>query len=91
MALLTTTIGSYPKPDYLHIPPFVPKHPDPTRRYSEYLASRTAQDDALLDRATRENVRHQIEAGIDIPTDGEILLRGAGGAGGRGGPAGHAG
>lgn len=71
MALLTTTIGSYPKPDYLHIPPFVPKHPDPTRRYSEFLASRTAHDDALLEQATIENVRHQVEAGIDIPTDGE--------------------
>lgn len=71
MALLTTTIGSYPKPDYLYIPAFVPKHPDPTRRYSEFLATRTTQDDALLDRATLENVRHQVEAGIDIPTDGE--------------------
>ncbi len=71
MAIRTTTIGSYPKPDYLRIPPFIPKHPDPTRRYSEYLASRGAADDALLERATRENVLHQVEAGIDIPTDGE--------------------
>lgn len=71
MSILTTTIGSYPKPDYLRIPPFIPKHPDPTKRYSEYLASRTPEDDALLERATRENVSHQVEAGIDIPTDGE--------------------
>ncbi len=71
MVLKTTTIGSYPKPDYLRIPAFVPKHPDPTQRYTEYLASRTAEDDALLTRATRENVLHQVEAGIDIPTDGE--------------------
>lgn len=71
MAIRTTTIGSYPKPDYLRIPPFIPKHPDPTRRYSEYLASRRDEDDAHLERATRENVLHQVEAGIDIPTDGE--------------------
>lgn len=71
MEILTTTIGSYPKPGYLRIPPFVPKHPDPTQRYSEYLAARTDEDDALLERATHENVRHQVDAGIDIPTDGE--------------------
>ena len=71
MAIRTTTIGSYPKPDYLRIPNFVPKHPDPTRRYSEYIASRTPDDLALLERATNENVLHQVEAGIDIPTDGE--------------------
>lgn len=71
MTIRTTTIGSYPKPDYLRIPPFIPKHPDPTKRYTEYLASRTPDDDALLERATHENVRHQVDAGIDIPTDGE--------------------
>ena len=71
MALRTTTIGSYPKPDYLRIPPFIPKHPDPTRRHGEYLARRTEADAALLRRATIENVRHQVDAGIDIPTDGE--------------------
>jgi len=71
MELKTTTIGSYPKPDYLRIPPFIAKHPDPTERYKAYLASRTDEDNALLIRATEENVRHQIEAGIDIPTDGE--------------------
>ncbi len=71
MAIQTTTIGSYPKPDYLRIPKFVPKHPDPTRRYSEYLRTRSVEDDAMLERATRDNVLHQVEAGIDIPTDGE--------------------
>ena len=71
MGLTTTTIGSYPKPEYLRIPNFVPKHPDPTQRYQEYLASRTAEDDELLLRATADNIHHQVEAGIDIPTDGE--------------------
>jgi 5-methyltetrahydropteroyltriglutamate--homocysteine methyltransferase len=71
MPITTTTIGSYPKPEYLRIPNFVPKHPDPTRRHSEYLKSRTDDDRVLLERATKENVLHQVDAGIDIPTDGE--------------------
>lgn len=71
MTITTTTIGSYPKPDYLRIPNFVPKHPDPTRRHTEYLQSQTDKDLALLDKATTENVRHQVDAGVDIPTDGE--------------------
>ena len=71
MTITTTTIGSYPKPAYLRIPNFVPKHPDPTRRHTEYLASRTDEDLILLDRATRANVCHQVDAGVDIPTDGE--------------------
>ena len=71
MTILTTTIGSYPKPDYLRIPNFVPKHPDPTRRYSEYLQSRSRKDVELLHHAVHENVMHQVDAGIDIPTDGE--------------------
>lgn len=71
MTITTTTIGSYPKPEYLRIPNFVPKHPDPTRRYSEYLESRSDEDLELLEKATRENVLHQVNAGIDIPTDGE--------------------
>lgn len=71
MPIPTTTIGSYPKPGYLRIPNFVPKHPDPTRRYSEYLESMTAEDTALLERATHEIVSHQVDAGIDVPTDGE--------------------
>lgn len=71
MPLLTTTIGSYPKPAYLRVPNFVPKHPDPTQSYSEYLQAFTPEDLALLERATHDTVRHQTDAGIDIPTDGE--------------------
>jgi hypothetical protein len=68
MDLTTTTIGSYPKPDYLRIPEFVPKHQDPTHRYSEYLASIIDDDQERLERATRDNVQHQVAAGIDIPS-----------------------
>lgn len=70
--LLTTTIGSYPKPDYLRFPTFKPKQEEPTRAYSEYLRRRTEADVALVRRATEEVVRHQEAAGIDVPTDGEV-------------------
>jgi 5-methyltetrahydropteroyltriglutamate--homocysteine methyltransferase len=70
--LLTTTIGSYPKPDYLSFPTFRPKQSDPTGAYSDYLRGRTAEDEARVRQATAEVVRHQVEAGVEVPTDGEV-------------------
>ncbi|MCH9046501.1 MAG: cobalamin-independent methionine synthase II family protein [SAR324 cluster bacterium] len=72
MPVPTTTIGSYPKPSYLRLPNFKPKQHDPTRAYSEYLKIRSEEDQRLLVRASEEVVRHQVEAGIEIPTDGEM-------------------
>ncbi len=76
MALLTTTIGAYPRPGYV---PFVGwfdardvSRGHPTRTYDDYLKSQPADAEELLDRATREVVRDQVAAGIDILTDGEI-------------------
>ncbi len=70
--MLTTTIGAFPKPDYVPISDwFTNTDGDFT---SAYLRELAAVDDAeaLLDRATVEVVRAQVDAGIDIPTDGEI-------------------
>ena len=77
MALLTTTIGAYPKPNYVSIPDWfkVPNgrdHRIPTVAYAEALASSDAKAEDLFVRATHEVVRDQVEAGVDIPTDGEI-------------------
>jgi 5-methyltetrahydropteroyltriglutamate--homocysteine methyltransferase len=76
MPLLTTTLGIYPKPDYVPIPDWFKtgrtNQQDPTVAYQRYLQTHKADVEALLDRATREVVREQIELGIDIPTDGEI-------------------
>ncbi len=81
MSVRTTTIGSYPKPDYVPVADWYHgkpaadsgRHPaDPTRRYSEYLKGRTSADEAAFDRGTQEIVREQDELGIDVPTDGEI-------------------
>ncbi|MCH8187273.1 MAG: cobalamin-independent methionine synthase II family protein [Proteobacteria bacterium] len=76
MALLTTTIGAYPKPGYV---PFAGGSEDggisrghPTKAYDDYLKNKPGDAEERLDRATREVVRDQVAAGIDIPTDGEI-------------------
>ena len=80
MALLTTTIGAYPKPDYLPTPDwfktdieFTSEHNgNPTAVFNHYLSNLTPEIRELLDRATTEVVQKQVTYGIDIPTDGEV-------------------
>ena len=69
--MLTTTIGSYPKPDFMSLPGFIAKHPNPTARYSEWLATRGEADIEAAREGARAIVREQAGCGIDIPTDGE--------------------
>jgi 5-methyltetrahydropteroyltriglutamate--homocysteine methyltransferase len=60
MALLTTTIGSYPKPEYVPVPDWFQEEStvikDPTEAYEEYLRSGQEELEELLVRATREVV-----------------------------------
>jgi 5-methyltetrahydropteroyltriglutamate--homocysteine methyltransferase len=76
MTLLTTTIGAYPKPEYVLVPDWFREESttvrNPTEAYEEYLSTRKIDMKDLLDQATREVVREQVQIGIDIPTDGEI-------------------
>jgi 5-methyltetrahydropteroyltriglutamate--homocysteine methyltransferase len=77
MALLTTTIGAYPKPGYTPITDWfqAPAGPDdrsPTGDYEQQLAAAGEQAEALFLKAIEEVVRDQVEAGIDVPTDGEV-------------------
>lgn len=81
MPIPTTTIGSYPKPDYVPVPDWfhgkseaeAGRHPtNPTQRYSEYLRQRGSEGEAAFDRGTQEIVREQDRIGIDVPTDGEV-------------------
>lgn len=81
MTIRTTTIGSYPKPDYVPVPDWhhakpeaeTGRHPsNPTQLYSEYLRRRTEEGEDAFDRGTQEIVREQDELGIDVPTDGEV-------------------
>ena len=75
--MLTTTLGAYPKPDYVAAPDWfqLPDGPDsanPTGAYTAAVSAGGAALEAAFVRGTREAVRDQVAAGIDIPTDGEI-------------------
>ncbi len=76
MPLLTTTIGSYPKPDYTPVPGWHAirdRHrTNPTEAYGAFLRNMPEGAPATLDRATEEVVREQAAIGIDVPTDGEV-------------------
>lgn len=79
MPIRTTTIGSYPKPDYVRIPNWfevrrsvAPGKWNPTEAYDRFLAEGGGEDGPLLDRGTQEAVLEQVSCGIDIPTDGEV-------------------
>lgn len=76
MSLLTTTIGSYPKPDYVPTPDWFRMGNTTDERvinaYSDYLDKYDTEMEKVLDRAAGEIVLEQIKAGIDIPTDGEV-------------------
>jgi 5-methyltetrahydropteroyltriglutamate--homocysteine methyltransferase len=75
--MLTTTIGSYPKPAEVPVRDWFRRddgtdRAEPTAGYAEILQQYGARLAAILDRATIEVVREQVELGIDIPTDGEV-------------------
>ncbi len=76
MPVLTTTIGAYPKPDYVPIPDWFKAEStlaeDPTQALDACEACHGPEARALMDRATREVVLEQVRLGIDIPTDGEV-------------------
>ena len=77
MPLLTTTIGAYPKPDYVTLPDWFtnsdgPDTADPTSGWAQALAAMGDEAEQILTRGTHEAVLDQTEAGIDIPTEGEI-------------------
>ena len=77
MSLLTTTIGAYPKPDYVPIPDWFraedgPDTANPTGGYLAALEKMGAEAEEIFARGTKEAVQDQVDCGVDIPTDGEI-------------------
>ncbi len=78
MPIRTTTIGAYPKPDFLDVADWFdaeeggPDSTDPTRRYADDVAKLGDEAEQMFARAAEQVVADQIEAGIDIPTDGEV-------------------
>jgi len=77
MRLLTTTIGAYPKPEYVELPDWFgaaagPDTEAPTENWAGALARMGGDAEEILARGTREVVDDQVSCGIDIPSDGEI-------------------
>jgi len=74
MGLLTTTIGAYPKPEYVKLPDWFGNLDTaiPTQGWAEALNKMGDEVESILEMGTHEAVQDQVDAGIDIPTDGEI-------------------
>jgi len=74
----TTTIGAYPKPDYVPIADWFTtdyragKVVDYTSAYQDQVDAAGVDAESLFRRATKEVIDDQIDAGIDIVTDGEV-------------------
>ena len=77
--LQTTTIGSFPKPDFLPIRDWFDaarsegsmNSPKTTTNFTNYSET-NADDEALYIRAAERIISLQIKAGVDIPTDREV-------------------
>jgi len=74
MGLLTTTIGAYPKPKYVNLPDWFNNldTSTPTKGWAEAMDAMGDEAESILIKGTHEAVFDQVNAGIDIPTDGEI-------------------
>ncbi len=75
--MLTTAIGAYPKPDEVPIKDWFQKDggtdtAEPTAGYAETVRRYGSRLEAILERATVEIVREQVDLGVDNPTDGEV-------------------
>eukprot|EP00357_Protocruzia_adherens_P008839 CAMPEP_0115016256 /NCGR_PEP_ID=MMETSP0216-20121206/27314_1 /TAXON_ID=223996 /ORGANISM="Protocruzia adherens, Strain Boccale" /LENGTH=87 /DNA_ID=CAMNT_0002386649 /DNA_START=98 /DNA_END=357 /DNA_ORIENTATION=- len=69
----TTTIGSYPKPDYLDIPDWVKnKTFGFMSAYTGHLKNRDQMAEYNIMKALKEYAELQEEVGLDILTDGEL-------------------
>ncbi|HUS54487.1 MAG TPA: hypothetical protein VMY41_10845, partial [Thermohalobaculum sp.] len=78
MAILTTCIGAYPKPDYVPMRDWfqvdlglTETSGEVTRRANQLQDSDDPKIEALYQKATGAAVADQTECGVDIPTDGE--------------------
>ncbi|XP_077977639.1 5-methyltetrahydropteroyltriglutamate--homocysteine methyltransferase-like [Glandiceps talaboti] len=75
MPLPTTVIGCFRKPSYLEIPDtFRYTEGNAAELYGEYMQKTSQQElDKMLERALKEVIDVQVELGIDVITDGEII------------------
>ena len=75
--MLTTCIGAYPKPSFLDLPdwfnlPDGPDSADPTKSWEAALAAMGDSAEETIAAACKEVIQDQLNAGIDIVTDGEV-------------------
>ena len=75
--MLTTVIGSYPKPNYLKITDWFNAKggtdtENPTKYYYKEVKQMGEKREELFLQAATEVIKDQIECGIDIVTDGEV-------------------
>ena len=77
MKLLTTCIGTYPKPEYICLPDWfnlpAADTSQPTRQWQAAIEAMGDHAQSLIDRGVTEVIGDQVNAGIDIPTDGELV------------------
>lgn len=77
MNIITTCIGAYPKPDQVELSDWFtdadgPDAAEPTRRWADAMRQMGEDAEAIIARGVQQVVGDQVEAGIDIPTDGEV-------------------
>ena len=77
MSILTTCIGAYPKPDYLALPDWFNQpegldSSDPTELWQQAFEALGTDAENILKRAVEDVINQQVDAGIDIPSDGEV-------------------
>jgi 5-methyltetrahydropteroyltriglutamate--homocysteine methyltransferase len=77
MALRTTTLGAYPKPDFVEIPdwfniPAGDAVADPTKNWTAAVDAMGEDAEEVFASGTKQVLDDQLEAGIDILTDGEV-------------------
>ena len=77
MPLLTTTLGAFPKPDFVKIQdwfniPAGEAQADPTKTWLSSIQEMGDKADEILERGTAEVIADQEAAGVDIVTDGEV-------------------
>ncbi len=78
MPLVTTCIGAYPKPEYVKLPDWFnsqagPDTPHPTKLWADAMEAMGPDGPDIIKQGIRQAVTDQVECGIDIPTDGEIV------------------
>lgn len=77
MAISTTVVGAFPKPDFLPVVDWFrdaegADTSNPTKNYEHDIDTMGAEAEALFVRAAKSVIDDQIMSGIDIVTDGEV-------------------